>query len=80
MLSNLALLLSVSRDSPVAIGKVGATHSLQELLIVSDYNDLEVLLLLSLLYDLIEGAGKSLDIVAIKIGGRFIESNDLEFY
>jgi hypothetical protein len=39
---------------------------------------LEVLLVLSTLDDLVQGLSESRDVVSIKIGCWFVESNDLE--
>ena len=44
---------------------------------MSDDNELEVLLVLSTLDDLVQGLSESRDVVSIKIGCWFVESNDL---
>jgi hypothetical protein len=59
------------------IAELCTLHLLQELFIVSDDNELEVLLVLSTLDDLVQGLSESRDVVSIKIRGWFVESNDL---
>jgi hypothetical protein len=73
-----ALLLRVPAYLPIVIAELCTLHLLQELFIVGDDNELEVLLVLSTLDDLVQGLGESRDIVSIKIGCWFVESNDLE--
>jgi len=60
------------------IAELCTLHLLQELFIVGDDNELEVLLVLSTLDDLVQGLSESRDVVSIKIGCWFVESNDLE--
>jgi hypothetical protein len=60
------------------IAELGTLHLLQELFIVGDNDELEILLVLSTLDDLVQGHSESRDVVSIKIGCWFVESNDLE--
>jgi hypothetical protein len=60
------------------IAELCTLHLLQELFIVGDNDELEILLVLSTLDDLVQGHSESRDVVSIKIGCWFVESNDLE--
>jgi hypothetical protein len=73
-----ALLLRVPAYLPIMIAELCTLHLPQELFIVGDNDELEILLLLSILDDLVQGHSESRDIVSIKIGCWFVEGNDLE--
>lgn len=51
---NNALLLVISAHPVISVCEVGASHVLQELLVMSDYNQLEVLLVGASLDDLVQ--------------------------
>ena len=74
---NNALLICISADPEILFTKLIALHLTQELLVVSDDDQLEVRLVTSVLDDLIQGLSESSNIVLIKIRCGLIKSNDL---
>jgi hypothetical protein len=70
---NDTLLLIVPRNAPIDVRKVTALHGTQELLIVSDDDKLEVLLVATHSDDLRQAHGKRTDVFLIEIRGRLVQ-------
>lgn len=75
---NNALLFIVSTNAIVVVAEISTFHIPQEFFVVRDNNELEVGLCLSSPYDSMEGLGKTTNIIAIQVGGRFIQCNELQ--
>jgi len=74
---NHTLLPIISTNTVIVLSKVITMHMLQELLIVSDDDELEVGLVLASLDDSMQSLSQSLDIVLVEVRSRFVERNNL---
>lgn len=72
---NDALLLIISTNAVVIITEICTLHVSQELLVMSDDDELKISLLLASSNDGVQGLGQSADIVTVQIGCWFIEGD-----
>jgi hypothetical protein len=72
-----ALLVCISADSIIVLTELRALPLPHEILVMDNDDELEILLLTSILDDLIQRLSESSNVVLIKIRRRFAKSNDL---
>ena len=77
---NDTLLSLIATHAVVVVSVVGTVHVSQELLVVRDDNQLEVRLLSSDANNLRQGLCQRADVVTIKVGRGFIQSNETTIY
>jgi hypothetical protein len=70
------VLTLVSLNPEEAVAEVTAPHVPQELLVVGDDNELKVALCLPRLDDHVQTLRKTLDVVAVQVGGGLVESDE----
>jgi hypothetical protein len=78
LLLNLAVLIRVSRYTIVLVCEISTLHLSNETLVMSDHDELEVLLVLAVHDDLVQGSSESLDIISIEVCCWFVESDHLK--